>query len=486
MELETLLRHCSSLARIVFKSPKSTDEIVSAFFKQKKYIGSKERKIISEILFIHLRFLGFSNYLAQKFFPNHIQSKGEMLTLLLSLFININLYPEQLKTLFQNIANLYQITSGETKLFNIVSSSFKNLSTQEVNIIESLRDEINRINDTLTHWSEQFTKFEGNSWKTYHKDLPSILQTASIRYSIPEFIIHSWFYYYGKKGINVAELAESLLFPAQVNIRLNNLQWTREEILNKLRNDGINCEPSRYSSLGIILHERVNLQQHELYRKGILEIQDEGSQLVCYAVDARPKDRILDACAGAGGKSLLLALLQEDKGEIIANDVNFLKLKELQYRAKRSNLRSIKVSHQLLNKKNQRLLQPFDIVLVDAPCSGLGTARRMPMQKWRLNPEKLKRYAQKQIEILHYYSQFLRTGGILVYSTCSLMPQENEEVINTFLEQNKDFEAESLLPAFNKFKIELEMLGDKDFFVTLLPSIHKTDGFFIAKLRKAT
>jgi 16S rRNA (cytosine967-C5)-methyltransferase len=486
MELETLLKHCSSLTKIVFKSSKSTDEIVSGFFKQKKYIGSKERKIISEILFIHLRFFGFSNYLAQKFFPNRTQSEDEMLTILLSLFINLNLYPEQLRTLFQSIAALYQIETAETKLLNIVSNFIENLSVQKANTIENLHNAINRINDTIRYWNPRITEFKSNSQQTYYKDLLDVLRTASIRYSIPEFIMHYWFDYYNQKQINVFELAESLLFPAQVNIRLNNLQLTREEILDKLRNNGISCEPSLYSPLGIILNERVNLQQHELYRKGLLEIQDEGSQLVCFAVNARPKDRILDACAGAGGKSLLLALLQEDKGEIIANDINYLKLKELQRRAKRSHFQSIKVSHQQLKKKSERLLQPFDIVLVDAPCSGIGTARRMPMQKWRLTPEKLKRYTQKQIELLLYYSQFLRKGGSLVYSTCSLMLQENEEVINAFLEQKRNFEPEPLLPAFNKFGIKLETLGTKDFFVTLLPSLHKTDGFFIAKLKKAT
>lgn len=486
MELETLLKHCSSLAKIVFKSSRSTDEVVSDFFKQKKYIGSKERKIISEILFIHLRFFGFSNYLAQKFFYNLTQSKDETITILLSLLINIHLYPEQLKALLQNIANLYQITSGETKLFNIVSNWLENLSAQKANALNNILTEINTIDSTLKYWREKAGIFKKNVGEAYHKDLLDILHTASIRYSIPEFIIHSWFNYYNQRQINIFELAESLLFPAQVNIRINSLQLTREEILDKLRGSGINCEPSRYSPLGIILDERINLQQNELFRKGLLEIQDEGSQLVCFAVNARPKDRILDACAGAGGKSLLLALLQEDKGEIVANDVNFFKLKELQHRAKRSNFHSIKISHQQLNKKNKALLRLFDIVLVDAPCSGLGIARRMPMQKWRLTPEKLKRYTQKQIELLLYYSQFLRKGGSLVYSTCSLMPQENEEVVNTFLEQKKDFEPEPLLPAFNKFGIELETLGPKDFFVTLLPSFHKTDGFFIAKLRKAT
>ncbi len=486
MELETLLKHCSGLAKIVFKSSKSTDEVVSAFFKQKKYIGSKERKIISEILFIYLRFFAFSNYLAQKFFPNCTQSNNEMLTILLSLFVNINLYPEQLKTLLRNIANLYQITSGETKLFNFVSNSIESLSVQKADVVSNIRAEINDINNTLTYWKQKITELKLNSNEVYHKDLLDILQTASIRYSIPEFIIHSWFSYYNQRQINIFELAESLLFPAQVNIRINNLQLTREEIINKLRSSGISCEPSPYSPLGIILNERINIQQHELYRKGFLEIQDEGSQLVCFAVNPQPNDRILDACAGAGGKSLLLALLQEDKGEIVANDINFFKLKELQHRAKRSHFHSIKISHQRLNSKNQALLKQFDIVLVDAPCSGIGTARRMPMQKWGLTPEKLRRYTQKQIELLLYYSQFLRKGGSLIYSTCSLMPEENEEVINAFLEQKRDFEPEPLLSAFNKFGIELETLGHKDFFVTLLPSLHKTDGFFIAKLRKAT
>ncbi len=488
MELETLLKHCSSIAKIAFKSSKSVSEIASNFFNQKKYIGSKERKIISEILFIHLRFLAFSNYLAEKFFPNKPkQLENEIHPILLSLFINIVLYPESLKNLTQNIENFYRIPSGKTMLQDFIAHILNNLYVGNKNLLEELQGEIDKINNETKYWEGEIEKFSREKTQsTNSTDFLKPLAIAAIRYSIPEFILHSWFDYYIPKQINIFELAESLLYPAHINIRVNNLQIKQTEILQTLQSNGISCKKTRYSPLGIIIQDRIDFGQLEQYRKGLVEIQDEGSQLVCFAINPQPKDRILDACAGAGGKSLLLALLQQDKGEIVANDINFLKLKELQLRAKRSNFNSITINHFQPKKKNGNLLKPFDIVLVDAPCSGLGTARRMPMQKWRLTLEKLDRYAQKQIELLNYYSRFLRKGGILVYSTCSLMPQENEKVIQAFIEQNPNFRPEPLAPALKSFKIQLETLGAKDFSLTLFPSIHKTDGFFIAKLKKAT
>ncbi len=472
MKFETILKHCSEVLEIAMKSHNPTDEILTSYFRKMKYIGSNERKLISEIIFLHLRFLGFSKYLINRLKENSQDSKLEesLLELLVTLLINVELYPNNLFSISKTIEKFYSFKNGYSFLLNYIID-------QIPSNFNYLKEKINEINSS----SSKLINY------THPKNIikQDMLRIGSIRFSIPEFIITSWLDYYPQLEVNPFKLAESLLYPSYLTIRVNKIGIPREKGIDLLQREGYETIPTMYSPYGIILNERVNLFHTALYKNGIIEIQDEGSQLICLACSPKPKDKILDACAGAGGKSLFFALLQQDRGEIIANDIAYKKLIELRKRTHRSGFRSIK-THFLSERKSNRsnLLREgyFDIVLVDAPCSGIGTSRRNPIHKWWLTKEKLLRLQKKQIELLSFYSKYVRIGGTLVYSTCSLMPEENIQVIEKFLENHKNFQPANLTKSFELQGIKLPNLQKVSYHITILPLIHKTDGFFIAKL----
>jgi 16S rRNA (cytosine967-C5)-methyltransferase len=227
-----------------------------------------------------------------------------------------------------------------------------------------------------------------------------------------------------------------------------------------LQAEDIPCEGGRHSPAAIIIHKRVNLTQHPLYKGGFIEIQDEGSQMISLACNAQPGMRVLDACAGAGGKTLHLADIMKDQGIIVARDIEWNRLREIPIRAHTAGVQCIRVD--LIDRPTSNVRRPqspsygrgttdqgrrtpdagrgtFDVVLIDAPCSGMGTVRRLPMVKWRLTPEQLERHARKQLKILTENAHFVAEGGALVYATCSILPGENEQVVEKFLAAHPQF-----------------------------------------------
>jgi len=221
------------------------------------------------------------------------------------------------------------------------------------------------------------------------------------------------------------------------------------------------------------------------FKNGYFEIQDEGSQLISLFLDPKPNEKVLDACAGAGGKSLHIAVLQQDLGEIIANDTEFARLKELPNRANRSGIKSIKVNLTLKNTKRSILLPDyFDKVLVDAPCSGLGTIRRDPIKKYKITNRILGKLTINQKNILQHYSKFVSRGGILVYSTCSILNEENIEIVNHFLNENPNFSPvniQDFITSFNLYN-KLRLVGPN--YISIDFGTSSSDGFFMAKFKR--
>lgn len=245
---------------------------------------------------------------------------------------------------------------------------------------------------------------------------------------------------------DAAAVWQAMTQEAPFTIRVNLRRTTRAEVLQILQRDDIPAHAGVHAPAAIIIGKRVALTQHPLYLSGLIEIQDEGSQLISLACGAEPGMRVLDACAGAGGKSLHLADLMHDRGTIIARDIEWKRLREIPKRARQAGIRIIDIA--LIDVKQQhdpslRSLEPFDVVLVDAPCTGMGTVRRLPMPKWRLQPEQLLRYTRKQLHILSENASSVRSGGALVYATCSILPSENEDVVQRFLSNHPEFTLEA-------------------------------------------
>ncbi|WP_394750594.1 RsmB/NOP family class I SAM-dependent RNA methyltransferase [Spongiimicrobium salis] len=228
---------------------------------------------------------------------------------------------------------------------------------------------------------------------------------------------------------------------AEVILRTNTLKTTKEKLHHQLRDEGILTEPIKGYASALRLPERSNVFVTEAFKKGLFEVQDASSQLVAPLLDVQPGHRVVDTCAGAGGKSLHLASLMENKGQLIAMDIYGSKLKELKRRARRNGAHNIETREIESTKVIKKLYGSADRVLIDAPCTGLGVLRRNPDTKWKLRPDFLDKIVETQQEILRRYSKIVKKEGKLVYATCSILPQENHDQVSAFLksEEGSDF-----------------------------------------------
>jgi len=308
--------------------------------------------------------------------------------------------------------------------------------------------------------------FENTPTRKIKGRFDELSQTRKYRESIPD-----WMDEMGEKALGeelwTKEIA-ALNEQADVVLRVNTLQTTKEQLKGDLFDLNFDTEDIKGYPNALRLKERANVFQTEAFQNGNFEVQDASSQLVAEFLDVQPGMRVVDACAGAGGKSLHLASLMDNKGQIIALDIYGNKLKELKRRAKRNGAFNIETRAIETTKVIKKLYDQADRVLIDAPCSGLGVLRRNPDAKWKLRPEFIEEIKKTQQEILQQYSRIVKPGGKMVYATCSILPSENRIQVDTFLASDlgKDF----------------TFVKDKNVFA------HKSgfDGFYMALLEKRT
>ncbi len=251
---------------------------------------------------------------------------------------------------------------------------------------------------------------------------------------------------------------------ATVVLRANTLKTTKERLKKILLENDIETQFVKGHQDALQLIERKNVFRTDAFKNGFFEVQDASSQLVAEFLEVKPGMRVVDTCAGAGGKTLHLAALMENKGQVIALDIYDNKLKELKRRAKRDGAHNIEPRHINSTKVIKKLYNQADRVLIDAPCSGLGVLKRNPGSKWKLQPEFITEIQKTQAEILTTYAKMVKVGGKLVYATCSILPSENEKQIEYFLESHASF----------KFIAERK----------ILPSVSGFDGFYMALLER--
>lgn len=278
------------------------------------------------------------------------------------------------------------------------------------------------------------------------------------------------------------ELA-AMLTPPPLDLRVNPLKASREAVLTDLRRLGLPAEPTGMAPLGIRVGLRPSLARLPMLKTGAAEIQDEGSQLVALLVDARAGERVVDFCAGAGGKTLAIASQMENRGQVVACDVSESRLKRAAQRFRNAGLHNIQ-TRPLTTERDpwvKRHKGGFDRVLVDAPCSGTGTWRRNPDARWRAQETGLETLVALQAQILDSAARLVRPGGRLVYATCSLLPDENEAQVDAFLAAHPDFRVTPLAEAAP----ELKGSAHPDY-LSLTPARHGTDGFFAAVLQRVT
>ena len=257
---------------------------------------------------------------------------------------------------------------------------------------------------------------------------------------------------------------EALNEQADVVLRVNTLKTTKEELQAVLFDLDIETDVVPNHPSALKLRERANVFSTEAFKNGYFEVQDASSQLVAEFLDVKPGMRVVDACAGAGGKTLHIASLMENKGQIIAMDIYENKLNELKRRAKRNGAHNIENRVIDSTKPIKKLYDKADRVLIDAPCSGLGVLRRNPDAKWKLQPEFIDKIKVTQQEILQQYSRMTKVGGKLVYATCSVLPSENQDQVKTFLAS----EAGANFVLLNDKKVLAHKSGFDGFYMALL------------------
>ncbi len=310
----------------------------------------------------------------------------------------------------------------------------------------------------LPAW-EEFKGIEPNKIKEAYAKVES----RAVKQSIPDWLDELGASLLGDQWD--AEI-DTLNQQAEVVLRVNTLKISREQLMKRLKEDGIETYAPKGYKDALVLAKRQNVFRNPAFKEGLFEVQDASSQLVAAALEVEPGMRVIDACAGAGGKSLHLAALMENKGRILSMDIHGWKLQNTKLRARRNGISIIEPRVIEGNKTIKRLKESADRVLLDVPCTGLGVLKRNPDTKWKLTPTSLEEVKKIQQDILQSYAQMLKPGGLMVYATCSILPVENQVQVEKFLasDKGKDFELVE----------DQKVLAQESGF----------DGFYIAKLRR--
>ncbi|MGH1418505.1 MAG: RsmB/NOP family class I SAM-dependent RNA methyltransferase [Hyphomicrobiaceae bacterium] len=348
-------------------------------------------------------------------------------------------------------------------------------------------NDIAAVVDGSQHAPKQISEAEREG---IFRDVPKNLPTH-IAGDFPEWLTPSLTRAFGD---NVEAEGRAMAVRAPVDMRVNTLEADRETVLEELTH--FKPSPTQWSPFGVRIappaagKRQANVEAEAAHGKGWFEVQDEGSQIAALMVGAKPTDTVLDLCAGAGGKTLALAAIMQNEGELAAYDASKIQLRPLFDRARRAGVTNIDVLRAGEDAALKALGPTFDRVLVDAPCTGSGTWRRRPDSKWRLKQRNIAQRQSEQKKVLDLAAHIVNPGGTLVYVTCSVLPEENGDQVAWFLEQFPDF---SVVPYREQWKAVLPddvpapVSADGSSETLLLtPAQHQTDGFFIAVLRRKT
>lgn len=440
MQFQSLIGHTQELLDKVLESNLPADSLIDTFFRSHKYLGSHDRRFIAETtygLLRHLRKCEFLlNYLTKNL-KKEIKQKEKRFLLIIIYLISVD-----------------KPDISETYLEQFVKGKF--------------------INEDIL--KELITGLRQNP-EIVGKD---IIETMGIKYSYPDWMIEYLHAQYGQEECE--KICDSLNQPAPLNLRVNILKTTVDECKIELEKEGVITFHTNFSPFGLTVAKRINVFSLKAFRNGWFEVQDEGSQLIPLIVDPKPNAKLLDLCAGAGGKTLEFSMLMKNRGEIFATDINKFRLEELRKRAKRAGAQNIRVKQiKDVSDLSDQYAEYFDIVFIDSPCTGLGTIRRNPGMKWKITKQTLSEICKKQASLLSNCDPLLKKGGRLIYATCSILKEENEEQIEKFLSLNSNYQ---LIKLNEKLKDSGIQLIENDCYMKLMPHIHGTDGFFCAVIEK--
>ncbi|CAK0748442.1 16S rRNA (cytosine967-C5)-methyltransferase [Azospirillaceae bacterium] len=417
------------------------DAVISAFFRKRRYIGSKDRVAIAENVYAVLRrYARLSWWLVRAdYCPPTPQAASRAMVM-----ANILLTTPQSATAL-------------LRTFNGARFHPEAANAEETRLARAL--------------------------ETHTLELPAMPE--NVRLECPPWAEAALRAGLGERfGVEMAALLE----PAPLDVRINPMKTQREDALAALAADGIIAAPGQFSPFALRIEGRPALTASKAFQNGWVEIQDEGSQLVALLVDARPGQQVVDFCAGAGGKTLAVAAAMANKGRVVACDVLENRLKRATERFRRAGLHNIE-TRAFSSERDpwvKRHKEKFDRVLVDAPCAGVGTWRRNPDARWRSLGPGLTELVELQARILDSAARLVKPGGRLIYATCSLLTEENEDQIAAFVERNPSFQILNASEIWTNVITETPWPGDLGPFLRLFPARHHTDGFFAAILTHNT
>ena len=440
MQISSLLGHTQELLKIVLNSIKPADSLIETFFRSHKYLGSHDRRFIAETTYGTMRHQRRCEYVLK----SALTSIGETLL-------------EEDTAILLIIAYLSLQGKMRDVAPEIISDRLKNASLAK------------KCPFLIDNLSKPVTVTAG-----------SVIQQIGIEYSFPDWMVKKFAEQYGES--EAEKICSSLNEQAPLTIRVNTLKTSVDQCREELNMQGIETTRTSLSPLGLTLKKRINIFSLPMFRNGWFEVQDEGSQLLPLLLDPKPNAKILDVCAGAGGKTLEFAALMKNRGEIYATDINSFRLEELRKRTKRAGAQNVRVQEiQTIEDLVQQFSGFFDIVFVDAPCSGLGTIRRNPGMKRMVTEQTVLEVSEKQRTILGSSARLVKPGGKLLYATCTLLREENEDVVEEFVSKHLEFKSIEVKGLMDRWNAADAVMGTS---IKFLPYAYGTDGFFCSILEK--
>lgn len=306
----------------------------------------------------------------------------------------------------------------------------------------------------------------------------NMVQYLSVKYSHPEWLVQTFLHNFQRDFTE--DLLEANNRKPELFVRINTLKISVDQCIKLLEAEGYTVRQSSLIHEAVSIKGLHNIDQSDLYKKGYIQIQDFSSMLVGRILDPKEGDFVIDVCSAPGGKTTHIAQLMNNKGTIIARDIHEHKLKLVENNARRLGVHIIRTENFSGEKLDENLVDKADKVLVDAPCSGLGIIRRKPEIKYRKQAGDIKSITKLQYDILNNASRYVKIGGELVYSTCTIDSRENKDIVDKFLENNSNYR---LINIGEEYK-ELIPGEHRNGTVQLYPNVHHTDGFFISKIRR--
>ncbi len=467
MKVNTLFEHTAEIIKIAYNRTTPTDALLSDIFRKRKNYGSKERKFIANTLYFYFRNKLLIDYLVRNSKVDYVNSKefpqlpSVITSVLLSFMFENDFYDYKPLEILKKVEKEFLLDDFLKNNYNL---EYELISEEIIELYTKLNSEIKS--------------------SSYQELIENKLDKLEILFSFPNLLLTKVIQQKNDKQ-ELLDFLDNSRHQAPISIRVNTQKTNVDALKIAMQENGIYPRQSKVIPNSLLLEQRVQFSELNLYRIGLFEVQDEGSQLIGLFLEPEPKELILDACAGAGGKSLHIAELQQDSGKVVANDIEYNRLKEIPKRAVRSGLKSIEVNLSISKSPHSALKEfGFDKVLVDAPCSGSGTIRRDPLKKFRINQRLLNKLADNQLRILENYAKYTSIEGILVYSTCSFLSDENINIVNEFLSKNKDFEAIEITDFITQNNLSEYVNQISENAISIDFGKTSSDGFFMAKFRR--